>query len=121
MGAIEYTAESLEQMGPPAPEGSPRQLVERIQAAVGSHFGIRRWQILSRDRHKSTALARHIAMYLVKTKTSWSFPEIGRAFGGRDHTTVMSAVRKVGLLLATDLQTVGHVAAIEVELERTAR
>ena len=66
--------------------------VEDIQRAVCHHFHLRSIDLTSKDRHKSVAFARHVAMYLCKQRLKVSFPEIGRAFGNRDHTTVMSAV-----------------------------
>ena len=52
--------------------------------------------MLGRDRSREVALPRQIAMYLAKELTKKSLPEIGELFGGRDHTTVLHAVRKVG-------------------------
>ena len=72
--------------------------VEDIQRVVCHHFKLRSTDLLSKDRHKSVAFARHVAMYLCKQRLKCSFPELGRAFGNRDHTTVMSAVRKVEAL-----------------------
>jgi chromosomal replication initiator protein len=69
--------------------------VEDIQRVVCHHFKLRSTDLLSKDRHKSVAFARHVAMYLCKQRLKCSFPELGRAFGNRDHTTVMSAVRKI--------------------------
>ena len=62
--------------------------VEDIQRAVCHHFHLRSTDLTSKDRHKSVAFARHVAMYLCKQRLKCSFPELGRAFGGRDHTTV---------------------------------
>ena len=72
--------------------------VEDIQRVVCHHFKLRSTDLLSKDRHKSIAFARHVAMYLCKQRLKCSFPELGRAFGNRDHTTVISAVRKVEAL-----------------------
>ena len=55
-------------------------------------------------------------MYLCKQRLKCSFPELGRAFGNRDHTTVMSAVRKVGLLRGTDPEVRAHIEALERKL-----
>jgi chromosomal replication initiator protein len=89
--------------------------VEDISRAVCHHFHLRSSDLLSKDRHKTTALARHVAMYLCKQRLSVSFPELGRAFG-KDHTTVMSAVRKVESLRARDPQLRAHLEAIEKRL-----
>jgi chromosomal replication initiator protein len=87
--------------------------VEDIQKAVCSHFRLSNSELLSKDRHKSVAFARHVAMYLCRQRLGCSFPELGRAFGGRDHTTVMSAVRRVEQLRQKDPQVNAHLEAIE--------
>lgn len=76
--------------------------VEEIQKKVAAHFNMRLVDMQSARRARSVARPRQIAMYLSKQMTSRSLPEIGRKFGGRDHTTVMHAVRKVEELKATD-------------------
>lgn len=90
--------------------------VDDIQRAVCHHFKLRSGDLLSKDRHKSIAFARHVAMYLCKQRLKCSFPELGRAFGGRDHTTVMSAVRKVESLKENDAEVRAHLDAIERRL-----
>lgn len=72
-----------------------RVTIEEIQKRVAEHFNIRISDMHSARRARSVARPRQIAMYLAKQLTSRSLPEIGRKFGGRDHTTVMHAVRKV--------------------------
>lgn len=69
--------------------------VERIQQAVAEHFGLTQADILSSRRTKDVVLPRHVAMYLARKLTLKSLPEIGRRFGGRDHSTILSAVRKI--------------------------
>lgn len=90
--------------------------VDDIQRVVCHHFKLRTSDLLSKDRHKSIAFARHVAMYLCKQRLKCSFPELGRAFGNRDHTTVMSAVRKVEQLRSTDPEVRAHLEAIERKL-----
>jgi chromosomal replication initiator protein len=90
--------------------------VEDIQRAVCHHFHIRSNDLLSKDRHKSVAFARHVAMYLCKSRLKCSFPELGRAFGNRDHTTVMSAVRKIETQRDRDPEVRAHLEAIERKL-----
>jgi chromosomal replication initiator protein len=92
------------------------QNVEDIQRIVCHHFKLRSTDLLSKDRHKSIAFARHVAMYLCKQRLKCSFPELGRAFGNRDHTTVMSAVRKVESLRTSDPEVRAHLEAIERKL-----
>ena len=76
--------------------------IEEIQKRVAEHFNIRLSEMYSSRRARAVARPRQIAMYLSKQLTARSLPEIGRKFGGRDHTTVMHAVRKVEELKATD-------------------
>jgi chromosomal replication initiator protein len=90
--------------------------VEDIQRAVCHHFHLRSSDLTSKDRHKSVAFARHVAMYLCKARLKCSFPELGRAFGNRDHTTVMSAVRKIEAQRNSDPQVRAHLEAIERKL-----
>jgi chromosomal replication initiator protein len=90
--------------------------VEDIQRAVCQHFHLRTSDLTSKDRHKTIAFARHVAMYLCKQRLKCSFPELGRAFGGRDHTTVMSAVRKIETQREDDPQVRAHIEAIERKL-----
>jgi len=79
-----------------------RLTMEEIQKRVAEHFKIRISDMSSARRSRAVARPRQVAMYLSKQLTSRSLPEIGRAFGGRDHTTVMHAVRKVEELVKLD-------------------
>jgi len=69
--------------------------IDEIQRAVADYFNLRLSEMLSQRRARNIARPRQVAMYLAKQLTSRSLPEIGRQFGGRDHTTVMHAVRKI--------------------------
>ena len=77
--------------------------IEEIQKKVAEHFNIRLTDMHSPRRSRSVARPRQIAMYLAKSITSRSLPEIGRKFGGRDHTTVMHAVKKIEELKHNDI------------------
>ncbi|CAA7612439.1 chromosomal replication initiator protein DnaA, DNA-binding transcriptional dual regulator [Candidatus Terasakiella magnetica] len=79
-----------------------RITIEEIQKKVAEHFNIKLAEMSSARRSRQVARPRQIAMYLAKQLTSRSLPEIGRKFGGRDHTTVMHAVKKVEELKETD-------------------
>jgi len=79
-----------------------RVTIEEIQKRVAEHYNIRQSEMYSSRRARAVARPRQVAMYLSKQLTSRSLPEIGRKFGGRDHTTVMHAVRKVEELRVTD-------------------
>ena len=78
--------------------------IEDIQRHVSSHYNIRTNDMFSNRRAVAIARPRQIAMYLAKDLTSLSYPAIGRSFGGRDHTTVMHAVKKIEQLIAEDNQ-----------------
>ncbi|MGE0627101.1 MAG: chromosomal replication initiator protein DnaA [Hyphomicrobiaceae bacterium] len=81
----------------------PRRIkIEEILRVVARHYCVSRNDILSERRHRSVVWPRQIGMYLAKQLTSRSLPEIGRRFGGRDHTTVLHAIRKVEAQLAGD-------------------
>ncbi len=79
-----------------------RVTIDEIQKQVAAHFNIRIADMSSARRARAVARPRQVAMYLAKQLTSRSLPEIGRKFGGRDHTTVMHAVRKVEELRGQD-------------------
>ena len=79
-----------------------RVTIEEIQKRVAEHFNIRTSDMHSARRARSVARPRQVAMYLAKQLTPRSLPEIGRKFGGRDHTTVMHAVKKVEELRERD-------------------
>ena len=79
-----------------------RITVEEIQRQVASHYQVRMGDMHSARRSRAVARPRQIAMYLSKQLTQHSLPDIGRRFGGRDHTTVLHAVRKVDELCAVD-------------------
>jgi len=79
-----------------------RVTIEEIQKRVAEHFNIRVADMHSARRARAVARPRQVAMYLAKQLTQRSLPEIGRKFGGRDHTTVMHAVKKVEELRQTD-------------------
>lgn len=79
-----------------------RITIDEIQKQVAEHYKVRIADMHSARRARAVARPRQVAMYLAKQLTSRSLPEIGRKFGGRDHTTVMHAVRKVEELIAED-------------------
>ena len=79
-----------------------RVTIDEIQKKVAEHFNIKLGEMMSDRRARIVARPRQVAMYLAKQLTTRSLPQIGRKFGGRDHTTVMHAVRKVEELTRTD-------------------
>lgn len=81
-----------------------RITIDEIQRKVAEHYNLRMADMHSSRRARNVARPRQVAMYLAKQLTARSLPEIGRKFGGRDHTTVMHAVRKVEELIESDAQ-----------------
>ena len=79
-----------------------RVTIEEIQKKVAEHFNTRLSDMSSARRARAVARPRQVAMYLSKQLTSRSLPEIGRKFGGRDHTTVMHAVSRIESLMNSD-------------------
>ncbi len=91
--------------------------VEDIQRAVCEYFNIRLADLKSHRRHRAVSFPRMVAMFLSRQRLGTSYPALGDSFGGKDHTTVISAVRKIkGLMEANDDQTVTAVQAIERKL-----
>jgi chromosomal replication initiator protein len=90
-----------------------RITIEEIQKKVAEHYNIKLVEMSSARRSRTVARPRQVAMYLAKQLTSRSLPEIGRKFGGRDHTTVMHAVKKVD-----ELREIDQNFAEDVELLR---
>jgi len=97
-----------------------RITVDEIQKTVSEHFNLKQADLLSERRTRSVARPRQIAMYLCKQHTTRSYPDIGRRFGGRDHTTVLHGVRKIDSLLATDEQIARDVEALTRKLRGQA-
>ena len=76
--------------------------IDNIQRTVAEYYKIKVADVLSKRRSRSVARPRQVAMALSKELTNHSLPEIGDAFGGRDHTTVLHATRKIAELRETD-------------------
>ena len=91
--------------------------VEEIQRKVSEHYNIRISDIVGPKRVRTFARPRQIAMYLAKQMTSRSLPDIGRRFGGRDHTTVMHGVRKIEELKVIDSQIADDLELLRRALE----
>lgn len=94
-----------------------RVTIEEIQKQVAEHYNVRLSEMHSARRARAVARPRQVAMYLSKQLTSRSLPEIGRKFGGRDHTTVMHAVRKIDELRAGDNEFAEDVELLRRMLE----
>jgi chromosomal replication initiator protein len=91
--------------------------IEEIQRRVAEHYNMRLADMTSDRRARAVARPRQIAMYLSKQLTQRSLPDIGRKFGGRDHTTVMHAVRKVEELRLSDVSFAEDVELLRRMLE----
>ncbi|MCP5405571.1 MAG: chromosomal replication initiator protein DnaA [Pseudomonadaceae bacterium] len=87
--------------------------VDDIQKAVADYFKIRVADMHSPRRSRHVARPRQVAMYLCKQLTNKSFPDIGRAFGGKDHTTVMHGVKAIQSLMESDGELAEHVGVLE--------
>jgi chromosomal replication initiator protein len=84
--------------------GEKRVTVDDIQKATAEHFRLKQSDLLSERRTRAVARPRQAAMWLAKQLTTRSLPDIGRRFGGRDHTTVLHAVRRIEELRPSDPQ-----------------
>lgn len=91
--------------------------IEEIQRCVAEHYNIRLSDMIGPKRVRSFARPRQIAMFLCKRMTSRSLPEIGKRFGGRDHTTVMHAVKRIDDLMAQDAQIADDLELLRRTLE----
>jgi chromosomal replication initiator protein len=94
-----------------------RVTIEEIQKAVVEHYGIRMADMTSARRSRAVARPRQMAMYLAKQLTPRSLPEIGKKFGGRDHTTVMHAVRQIEKLSAEDRAIADDLGSLRRKLQ----
>ncbi|MBI4462601.1 MAG: chromosomal replication initiator protein DnaA [Acidobacteria bacterium] len=81
--------------------------IEMIQRRVGEHFGLRANELKAKNNSRAVAYPRQIAMYLARQLTGASLPEIGRAFNGKHHTTVLHSVEKIEGLRKTDKELSG--------------
>ena len=91
--------------------------IDEIIRKVSDHYNLRMSDMISARRSRIIARPRQVAMFLAKTLTSKSLPEIGRRFGGRDHTTVIHAVKKIEDLKHKDLQIAEEVEILRRMLE----
>ena len=102
------TAQGPRRQGPPT--------ISLIQSVVAKSFNLTKLDLISQRRTHNVVLPRQIAMYLAKTLTLRSYPEIGRRFGQRDHTTVISGVRKITARCVSDPPFAMTIEALKAEL-----
>ncbi len=99
------------------PQEPKRVKIEDIQRVVARQYNVSRSDLLSSRRTANVVRPRHVAMYLAKTLTLRSLPEIGRRFGGRDHTTVLHAVRKIEGLVGNDMALAEEIEILKRQLQ----
>ncbi len=111
---LNLARESMRAVLPPPDQAMS---VEDIQRAVCHYFNLKLSDIKSKRRHRNISYPRQVAMYIARERLGTSYPELGERFGGKDHTTVISAVRKIsGLLEHEDESTGTAIEAIERKL-----
>jgi chromosomal replication initiator protein len=99
------------------PQEPKRVKIEDIQRIVARQYNVSRADLLSSRRTANVVRPRQVAMYLAKTLTLRSLPEIGRRFGGRDHTTVLHAVRKIENLVHNDTSLAEEIESLKRQLQ----
>ncbi|MGA8744320.1 MAG: chromosomal replication initiator protein DnaA [Solirubrobacterales bacterium] len=95
--------------------------VERIQQRVAADFGISRAELVGSTRAATPVRARQVAIYLTREMTDLSLPQIGRLYGGRDHSTVLNSLRRVEAGVAEDPNLAKRVAVLRTAIHRPAR
>jgi len=110
----ELAKESLKQF---LSQSTASLTIETIQKEVAAYHNVKVSDLKSAKRHKNVARPRQVAMYLCRKLTGSSFPEIGQRFGGKDHSTVISACRKIADLIERDLSTRTVVETLERQLQ----
>lgn len=105
LGAVAYQVSvqnATATLGYPLDPLRPRLTVDAIQRAVAAHYVLTKADLISPCRARWIARPRQVAMWLAKQLTARSLPDIGRRFGGRDHTTVLHAIRRIEALILED-------------------
>ncbi len=99
-------------------EAPKRLTIESVQQVVADHFKLKISDLKSKRRHRALTMPRQVAMYLSRSLTKSSFPEIGEKFGGKDHTTVMHAVKKIERDRSQDMDLKVNLDSLERHLEQ---
>jgi chromosomal replication initiator protein len=92
--------------------------IESVQREVAAYFDVKLHDLKGPKRHRAVAHPRMVAMYLCRKLTNMSYPEIGSRFGGKDHSTVISAVRKIERLCGEDSSVRSVVSTLESHLRQ---
>ncbi len=100
--ASPLSRELVAEVIPASAPSRPRPAAEEIQSRVAESFGVSRAELVGTARAATPLRARQVAIYLTREKTDLSLPQIGRLFGGRDHTTVLNSIRRVEAVAAED-------------------
>ena len=111
---VDFARETLKQF---MSQAQSNLTIEGIQKEVAAYFSVKVADIKGQKRHKAIARPRQIAMYLCRKLTSSSYPEIGQRFGGKDHSTVINAFRKIENLVEKDLSVRTAVETLERQLQ----
>lgn len=106
---------------PHSHEATSRLDIPTIQATIAAHYGLSLEELTSKKRARKIALPRQIGFYLARELTQASFPEIGAAFGGKDHSTVMHGVKKVTASLRENSQLRMELSFIQKNLKQSAQ
>ena len=91
---------------------------EQVQKIVAAYYGLKTSDLKSAKRHKALVLARQVAMYLTRMLTSHSYPDIGQQFGGKDHSTIIHAIKKIERLMVEDQQLRSTVEDLKKSLSK---
>jgi chromosomal replication initiator protein len=109
-------AELIPHSSPPHPE-TP---VEEIQQHVATAFGISRAELIGSSRAAGPLRARQVAILLTRESTGLSLPQIGRLYGGRDHSTVLNSLRRIEVGIGEDPELAGRVDRLRAEIHNLA-
>jgi chromosomal replication initiator protein len=112
---MELAREAVSKLMAHAPSGLT---IEAVQREVAAYFDVKLHDLKGPKRHRAVAHPRMIAMYLARKLTNMSYPEIGSRFGGKDHSTVISAVRKIERLCGEDPSVRSVVGTLESHLRQ---
>lgn len=124
LAAFEYRLALLERRLQVPVMHDAETVAASIVAAVAEEFGTTGTAMLGESAARDEALPRHLAMALIRNRLGWSLKRIGNAFGGRDHTTVLYALRRIRALRATEPAFAGRcdrIAKIETEMLEDVR
>jgi chromosomal replication initiator protein len=110
------SSELIAEVIPRSPRSAQATSVEEIQQQVAERFGISRAELIGSSRAATPLRARQIAIYLTREMTDLSLPQIGRLYGGRDHTTVMNSLRRVEASLDEDEALTARVAELRTAI-----